>query len=146
MARAYSQDLRDRVIEAALAGLPARRAAGQFRVGIATAIAWVSRARRSGERAARRQGQPCRSKLDPHRAFLLGLIEATPDITLVEMQERLEADRGITASVGTIWTFLDRCGLTVKKSPRMPPNRTGPTFWSSARHGLRVSSISPPNG
>ena len=141
MARAYSQDLRDRVIDAALAGLPARRAAGQFRVGIATAIGWVSRARQTGERAARRQGQPRRSKLDPHRAFLLGLIEATPDITLVEMQERLEADRGITASVGTIWTFLDRCGLTVKKSPPTPPSRTGPTFWSSARRGSRASSI-----
>jgi transposase len=132
MARAYSQDLRDRVIDAALAGLPARRAAVQFRVGIATAIGWVSRARQSGERAARRQGQPRRSKLDPHGAFLLGLIEATPDMTLVEMQEHLTAERGITASVGTIWTFLDRCGLTMKKSPRMPPNRIGPTFWSSA--------------
>ncbi len=142
MARAYSQDLRDRVIDAALAGLPARRAAVQFSVGIATAIGWGGRARQTGERAARRQGQPRRSKLDPHRAFLLGLIEATPDITLVEMQERLEADRGITASVGTIWTFLDRCGLTFKKSPRMPPNRTGPTFWSSGRRGLRASSIS----
>src|SRR5919202_2463785 len=116
MARAYSQDLRDRVIDAALAGVPARRAAVPFRVGIATAIAWVSRARRSRERAARRQGQPRRSKLDPHRAFLLGLIEATPDMTLVETQERLTAERGITASVGTLWTFLDRCGLTVKKS------------------------------
>ena len=146
MARAYSQDLRDRVIDAALAGLPARRAAVQFRVGIATAIGWVGRARQTGERAARRQGQPRRSKLDPHRAFLLGLIEATPDITLVEMQERLEADRGITASVGTIWTFLDRCGLTVKKSPPTPPSRTGPTFWSSARRGSRASSISTPNG
>ena len=142
MARAYSQDLRARVIDAALAGLPARRAAVQFRIGIATAIGWVSRARQSGERAARRQGQPRRSKLDPHRAFLLGLIEATPDITLVEMQERLAAERAITASVGTIWTFLGRCGLKVKKSPRMPPSRTGPTFWSSARRGSRVSSIS----
>src|SRR3954452_9057138 len=142
MARAYSQDLRDRVIDAAFAGLPARRAAGQFRVGIATAIGWVSRARQSGERAARRQGQPQRSKLDPHRAFLLGLIEATPDMTLVEMRERLAAEQGITASVGTIWTFLARCGLTVKKSPRMPPNRIGPTFWSSARPGLRAGSIS----
>src|SRR3954469_696062 len=75
MARAYSQDLRDRVIDAALAGLPARQAAVRFGVGIATAIGWVSRARRSGERAARRQGQPRRSKLDPHRDFLLGLIE-----------------------------------------------------------------------
>jgi transposase len=126
MARAYSQDLRDRVIDAALAGLPARQAAVRFGVGIATAIGWVGRARHSGERTARRQGQPRRSKLDPHRDFLLGLIEATPDLTIIEIQERL-AERSMRASVGTIWTFLDRCGLTVKKSPRTRPSKTGPT-------------------
>ena len=115
MARAYSQDLRDRVVNAALAGLPARQAAVRFGVGIATAIVWVRRARENGERKARPQGQPRRSKLDPHRDFLLGLIEASDDITLVEMQERLAAERGIRASVGTIWTFLDRCNMTVKK-------------------------------
>ena len=125
MARAYSQDLRDRVIDAALAGMAARQAAARFGVGIATAIVWVRRARESGERKARRQGQPRRSKLDPHRAFLLDLIEAKDDITLVEMQERLRAERGITASVGTIWTFLDRCNMTVKKRPPMRPSRTG---------------------
>ncbi len=81
MARAYSQDLRDRVIDAALSGLPARHAAARFGVGIATAIVWARRARESGERTARRQGQPRRSKLDPHRDYLLGLIEATQDIT-----------------------------------------------------------------
>ena len=128
MARAYSQDLRDRVVDAALAGLPARQAAVRFGVGIATAIVWVGRARQSGERAARRQGQPRRSKLDPHRAFLPGLIEATPDISLVEMQERLAQERGITASVGTIWTVLDRAGLTFKRSPRMRWSRTALTF------------------
>ena len=124
MARAYSQDLRDRVINAALAGLPARQAAARFGIGIATAIVWVRRARQSGERRARRQGQPRRSKLDPHRDFLLGLIEGTSDITIVEMQERLAAERGLRASVGTIWTFLDRAGLTFKKSPRMHWSRT----------------------
>src|SRR3954447_6216790 len=123
MARAYSQDLRDRVIDAALAGLPARRAAGRFRIGIATAIAWVSRARQSGERTARRQGQPRRSKLDPHCAFLLGLIKARPDMTLVEMQKQLAAERNVQVSIGTIWTVLDRCGLTFKKSPLTPPSR-----------------------
>lgn len=119
MARAYSQDLRDRVIDAALAGVSARQAAARFGVGIATAIVWVRRARETGERRARPQGQPRRSKLDPHRAFLLGLIEAKDDISLVEMQGRLERERGLSASVGTIWTFLDRAGLTFKKSPRM---------------------------
>jgi transposase len=125
MARAYSQDLRDRVIDAALAGMAARQAAVRFGVGIATAIVWVRRARESGERKARRQGQPRRSKLDPHRAFLLDLIEAKDDITLVEMQERLRAEWGVRASVGTIWTFLDRCNMTVKKRPPMRPSRTG---------------------
>ena len=125
MGRAYSQDLRDRVIEAALAGLPARQAAVRFGIGIATAIVWVRRARETGERRARPQGQPRRSKLDPHRDFLLGLIEAIEDITLVEMQERLETERGLRASVGTIWTFLDRCNMTVKKRPPMRPSRTG---------------------
>ncbi len=128
MARAYSQDLRDRVIDAALAGMPARQAAVRFGVGIATAIVWVRRAREKGERKARPQGQPRRSKLDPHRAFLLGLIEATEDMTLVEMQERLAAERGIRASVGTIWTFLDRCNMTVKKRP--PMRRSRPVLMS----------------
>jgi len=126
MARAYSQDLRDRVIDAALAGMPARHAATRFGVGIATAIVWVRRARESGERTARRQGPPKRSKLDPHRDFLLGLIAATPDMTLKEMQERL-AERGVVASSGTIWTFLDRAGLTFKKRPSMPRSRIGQT-------------------
>ena len=128
MARAYSQDLRDRVIDAVLSGLAARQAAARFGVGIATAIVWVRRARESGERTARRQGQPRRSKLDPHRAFLLALIEATSDITIIEMQERLTAERGVTASVGTIWTFLDRCDLTVKKRPPMRRSRIGLMF------------------
>ena len=127
MARAYSQDLRDRVIDAALGGMPARRAAAQFEIGIATAIVWVRRARASGERTARRQGQPRRSKLDPQRDFLLGLVEQTPDMTIVEMQQRVATERGIKASVGTIWTFLDRCGLTFKKSPRTRQSGIGPT-------------------
>jgi transposase len=105
MAQAYSQDLRDRVIDAALGGMPARRAAAQFEIGIATAIVWVRRARASGERTARRQGQPRRSKLE----------------------QRLATERGIKASVGTIWTFLDRCGLTFKKSPRTRRSGIGPT-------------------
>ena len=65
MARAYSQDLRDRVIDAALGGLPARRAAAQFRIGLATAIRWVHRMRQTGDRTAGRQGQPRRSKWSP---------------------------------------------------------------------------------
>jgi len=108
--------------------MPARRAAAQFEIGVATAIVWVRRARASGERTARRQGQPRRSKLDRQRDFLLALVEQTPDMTIIEMQHRLAVERGMKASVGTIWTFLDRCGLTFKKRPRTRRSGTGPTL------------------
>ena len=44
MGRAYSQDLRDRVLGAVAGGLSARKTAARFGVGVATAIAWVGRA------------------------------------------------------------------------------------------------------
>lgn len=128
MARAYSQDLRDRVIDAALAGVPARHAAARFGVGDATAIVWVRRARQTGERAARKQGQPRRSKLDLHRDYLLALIATTPDLTISELLERLLVERGMKASRATLWTFLDRCGLTFKKRRPVRASRNGPTF------------------
>ena len=80
-----------------------------------------------GERSARKQGQPRRSKLDPHRDYLLGLIAAEPDITIAEMRERLLSEAGVSASVGTIWTFLDRAGLTFKKRRPTRLSRSGRT-------------------
>jgi transposase len=127
MARAYSQDLRDRVIDAALSGASARQAATRFGIGEATAIVWVRRAREAGDRSARKQGQPRRSKLDPHRGYLLGLIAETPDLTISELLERLLAERSVRASRATLWTLLDRCGLTFKKSPLTRTSRTART-------------------
>ncbi|CCJ06990.1 IS630 transposase-related protein [Methylocystis sp. SC2] len=98
MARAYSQDLRDRVIDAALAGLSARGAAERFGIGEATAIVWVRRARQTGERQARR------SKPDAHRDDLL-VIEATPDMTISELLERLLTERGVKARRAALWIF-----------------------------------------
>jgi len=93
MARAYSQDLRDRVIDAALSGLAARRALG---VGV-TAIVWVRGVLESGERQARKQGQPRRSKLDLHRDDLLERVAQTPDLTISELLDRLAAERDVRA-------------------------------------------------
>jgi transposase len=80
MARAYSQDLRDRVIDAALSGSSLRGAAAVFEVGVSTVIGWVGRLRESGECSARRQGRPPGSKLDPHRDFLLSLVEGEVEL------------------------------------------------------------------
>ena len=51
MARAYSQDLRDRVIDAVESGGLSRRAAARrFGVSAAAAIKWLQRFHRTGER------------------------------------------------------------------------------------------------
>jgi transposase len=120
MARALSQDLRDRVIDATLAGMSARSAVARFGVGVSTAVAWAGRARQG----AHPQGQKRGSKLDAHRTFLLGLIAEKDDITLAEMHARLKAERGVHAGIGTLWAWLDRAGQTFKKRQATLPNRT----------------------
>ena len=45
MARALSDDLRSRVLQASSDGLSARQAAARFGVGVSTAIRWIGRAK-----------------------------------------------------------------------------------------------------
>ncbi len=134
MARAYSQDLRERVIKTALNGLPIRRAAARYGVGVSTAILWVRRARQGGEVTARRQGQPKGSKLDAHAAFLLEMIDASSHISLQEMQTRLKDERSVSAGIGTLWRFFHARAITVKKN--RPRGRAGP-----ARRQSRAGSL-----
>ena len=116
MARSYSLDLRERVIGAVMGGLSARGAAARYGIGVATAVRWLRRFRDTGEVAARKQGQPGGSKLDPHEAFILALIGDKADISLAEIAETLDAERGVSACPATIWYFLDRRGYSFKKN------------------------------
>lgn len=81
MGRALSDDLRTRVLQASSEGLSARQAAAGFRVGISTAIRRIARAG-LGETTARVQGRRRASSLDAREAFIVGLIDDRPDITL----------------------------------------------------------------
>jgi transposase len=119
MARAYSMDLRRRVVEAIEGGLSTREAARRFAIGIATAGAWHRLWRRTGNVEPGRQGQPRISKLDAHEAFILSLVEQAKDIALAEIAARLDAERGVSACPATIWYFFDKRGITLKKRLRM---------------------------
>ncbi len=123
MTRAYSSDLRERVIDAIDGGLSTHKAAKRFDIGVATAVRWRRAWRDHGEREARKQGPKGGGKLDAHEVFILELVEEQPDITLVEIGERLVAERSISAVPSTIWLFFERRGITFKKRPHMPPSR-----------------------
>ncbi|WP_228125687.1 IS630 family transposase [Gluconobacter cadivus] len=115
MARALSDDLRERVLEAGVAGASARSIAARFGVGISTAIRWLRRERESGERTPRRQGKPRGSRLDAHEAFIAGMIEAQKDITLHEMIARLESERAVGIGRSMLSRWLRQQGWTFKK-------------------------------
>ena len=145
MVQAYSPDLRSRVIKATMGGLSARLAAERFGVGISTAIVWVRRYRQSGEAVARRQGKPRGSRLDTHESFILGLVEAgTKDISLAEIAERLATERGLRVGITSIWTVLDRHGLTFKKRPPTRRSSSARMSFKRVRPGSTANSTSTP--
>ena len=98
------------------AGLSTRKAARRFSIGVSTAGEWYRRYRDHGETTARKQGQPSGSKLDAHEAFILGLVEETPDMARHEIAERLMAERRVSACPATVWRFFDKRGITFKKN------------------------------
>ena len=115
MTRAYSSDLRIRVIGAVERGQSARAAAVHFGVSINTGIRWVRRFKQTGEATAvERRGRRA-SRLDPHTEWLLELVAETPDLTLAEIRGHLAA-RGVTASTGLVWNFYRHHGFSFKKS------------------------------
>jgi transposase len=76
---------------------------------------------RNGAKAERprpkRVGGDQRSRrLEEHHEAIMGAIEAKPDMTLVEIAEMLEAERGASFAPSSIWRFLDRHGVTFKKT------------------------------
>jgi transposase len=116
MPRAYSQDLRDRVIDAVLVGGESRRsAARRFGVSDASAVKWLQRVTRLRDRHCGRMGGYRRSKLKPHRDWLLAAITAEPDMTLAALCERLATEHGLKTDTGTLSRFFTSEGISFKK-------------------------------
>ena len=116
MTRAYSSDLRQRVIGAVTGGVSATSAAKVFSVSASSAIKWVRQWRIDGRMAPNPVRGHRRAVLEPHAALLLELIGAQPDITLEEVRAALR-ERDIMVSVATVWSFYDRHGISFKKKP-----------------------------
>src|SRR5271156_2916120 len=115
MARPYAMDLRERVVGAVDGGMSRRQAAAVFDVAISTVVEWVRVWHETGSVAARPMGGNHRSRLKGERAWLLGRIDAVPDLTLEELRREL-AERGIRIGYGTVWRFFAAEGISFKKN------------------------------
>jgi transposase len=113
MPKAYSGDLRERVIEAVAAGASRREAAERFEVSAASAVKWLQRWRDNNSAAPKPRGGSI-SPLEEFAEQILDLIAQKPDLTLVETVAELRKRR-IRTSRSSLWRFLDRHGITLKK-------------------------------
>jgi len=116
MAGAYSQDLRNRVIDAVeKEGMSRRAAARRFEVSESAAVKWLQRYEGTGHRQPVGTGGHRPSTLRPHRAFIEAALKDKPDITLDALGRRLLAERGVKADTSMLSRFLRREGITLKK-------------------------------
>ena len=138
MPKAYSGDLRERVIETVATGASRREAAERFEVSASSAIKWLQRWRASRSAAPKPRGGSV-SPLEKFAGEILALLAEQPDLTLLEMVAELRKRR-IKTSRSSLWRFLDRRNITVKKKPasrRAAARRCrarAPTLDARARH------------
>jgi transposase len=127
MAKTLSIDLRLRVCTAISEGLSCHEAAARFDVSIATAIRWQAQKRTSGDIMPRPRGGDRRSgRIEAEAEFILQQIGERRDITLMELQAKLQ-ERGTRVGIGTLWRFFDRRRITFKKRRHMLPNKSAAT-------------------
>jgi len=128
MAQYLSEDLRIRVIRAVEGGMSRNAAARHFGVSIASAVRWMDTYLRTGRTAPKPRGGDRRSgRIEAQHDFLMAAIEETADITLAELRARLIEERGEVFALSTIHDFFRRHGISFKKRPRMPANRSART-------------------
>jgi len=133
MSRAYSLDLRERVVAAVSAGESCRAAAKTFKVSVASVVRWSQRFRATGSAAAKPLGRRQPRSLAPHRVWLLARLKASPDLTLRGLVAEL-GELGVVTSYGSVWRIVHDAGLSFKKNAVR--RRAGP-----ARRGAKAPAV-----
>ena len=124
MARAYSLDLRERVVGAGVEGQSCRSVARTSMVSVASVVKWSQRQRVVGSRAALKW-----AATGPTRGAREGLgsgADRREAGSHAASSAYGLADRGLVVSCYALWHFLQHEGVTFKKALRSgtgPPGR-----------------------
>jgi transposase len=116
MARAYSDDLRERVAAAVLSGRSVREVAATFDVSVASAAKWSQRLRTTGSAGSRPMGGRKRRILAGEQAWIQLRLEECPHLTVRGLALEL-TERGYRVSPNTVWSLLRKAGHSFKKKP-----------------------------
>jgi|SRR5579863_2212912 len=140
MGKAYSQDLRDRVLSAVDEGETPAEVAEQFRVDVSYVYKVLIRRRRTGITTALPWAAGPKPKLKEQEEALRRHVTEFSDATLEEIRAWLLAEHCIRVSIGCLWNALRRMKLPLKKSHSEPPSRIATMLPRSAAPGMRLKA------
>jgi transposase len=109
--RAYSQDLRERVLADCDTEMGTMEVAAKYRVSQSWVRRLKQRRRTTGSILPKKQRYGRQAKWPEHAEKLGEIVRQTPDITLEELKARLPSE----LSISTIWRALRALGLSLKK-------------------------------
>lgn len=126
MAKSYGDDLRRKLLEAHDRGEGTLvQLAERFSVSLPWAWKISAQRKRSGQMERVQQRRGARPKVTAAvEQRLRGWVEAQPDLTLAELQQKLEKAAHVHVSIGRLWQVLRQMGLRLKKSRSTPANAT----------------------
>ena len=114
--KAYSEDLRERVVRAVAIGTPRDEVAATFAVSVPTITRWLRLKRETGSLAPRPVPGPVAVKTDALVAALPERLVEHADATLGEQCSWWREASGVQVSTATMSRALTRLGRTRKKS------------------------------
>jgi transposase len=122
--RAYSQDLRERILRAIDQGMPKAEAARTFQLALSTVKEYVRQWEETGSLAAGHStGRPRAIPPDQHAA-LVEQLRAEPGLSAVEQARRWNAAHQTAVQPDTFRHTLHRLGWRFKKKRWWPPSGT----------------------
>jgi len=124
--RAYSKDLRLKVLAAVDRGMPRAAVVEAFSVSPATVKRWLKKRRETGGVDPEPIPGPPAPKREALLAALPSQVTRNPDLTLEEHRELFWDEQGVEVSTATVSRAFKRLGLPLKKSPSPPPSATKP--------------------
>ena len=113
--RAYSPDLRERIVRTVASGQPQPVVARTFGVGVATVRRYVTQQRTTGSLAPKRHPGPAFQIGAADQPALRTQVQATPDATLAEHCVAWEQSQRVRVSLSTMSRALRRLGWSRKK-------------------------------
>jgi len=137
MPEPYSNDLRRKFVEVYdSGGVSLKELAKRFRVSESWAKKLSARRSKTGQIEVRSWQHGPKSRVTAAiQAWMREQMGRQPDLTLQELQQRLEREHRLHLSVGWIWVLLRRWGLRHKKNRSARKSKTRARTSGGVRRG-----------